>query len=204
MPVEGLPTDNGIAQGGEGANKTAASTAATPDAAENNTGANAQSGADTDTAQNTQAQQTKEKTFTQADVDRIVQNRLKSAVKAELKKLTGDGDVTVDDLQRQLSEERQKTRGIEARESVRDYLSDPKHKLNVNPANVRAIEKLVMPDVEFDDAGKPTNIKDAIENAKTIAPALFANNQSNINANNGRGSNAGPTDMNQWVRSLAS
>jgi len=125
MPIEGLPTE-GQAQG-EGQQ----SQPNTSDATVNNTGAN-QSGAATDTAQqNTQAQEP-EKKFSQTDVDRIVQNRLKSAVKAELKKLTQDGEgVTVEELQRQLSEERTRTRAIEAREAVQDYLSDPKHKLNV-------------------------------------------------------------------------
>jgi hypothetical protein len=199
MPIEGLPTDNGNAQGGEGANSQ--SSANTPDAAANNTAASNQSGAGTDTAQQTQAQPTTEKTFTQADVDRIVQNRLKSAVKAELKKLSQDGDATsVEELQRQLSEERQRTRTIEAREAVQDFLSDPKHKLNIPAQNTRAIVKMVMQDIEYDDSGRPTNIKEAIEDAKLIAPALFANSTSTINAGNGRGSAAAPVNMNDLIR----
>lgn len=203
MPVEGLPTtDNGNAQGGEGANKTAASTTNTPDAAVNNTGATP-TGAATDTAQQTPAQTPSEKTFTQADVDRIVQNRLKSAVKAELKKLTGDGEVTVEDLQRQLSEERTERQKLSARQSVREYLTDPKHKLNIPTDAVSEVEELVSAKLEYDDEGKPSNLKDVVESLKSRLPRLFANTQTDINANNGRNTSVGPTDMNAFVRQHA-
>jgi hypothetical protein len=179
-------TDNGNAQGGEGANT---STVNTSDATAQNTGA-IQTGAGTDTAQQTQAQT--EKTFTQADVDRMFQSRLKSAVKAELKKLTGENDntPTVDDLQRQLSERDQKLRSYEARALVSDYLTDARHKLNVRPENIKAIEKLVIPDLEYDDEGKPTNLKEAVESVKSLAPTLFANTPGSINANEGRSQSA--------------
>jgi hypothetical protein len=172
----------------------------TPDAAVINTG-DATTGAGTQTAQQT-TEAPPEKTFTQADVDRIVQNRLKSAVKAELKKLTGEGDgtPTVDELKSQLSEATQKAQALEARQSVRDYLMDPKNKLNVKAENAAAIEKLVMPDVEFDN-GKPSNLKEAIESAKSLAPALFVNVPTSIDANAGRNGQTGdPKDMNKFVR----
>jgi ATP-dependent exoDNAse (exonuclease V) beta subunit len=198
MPIEGIATTEGNAQG------EVTQPATTPDAAANNTGAN-QSGAGTQTAQQTteaQPPQTEAK-FTQADVDRIIANRIKAGVKAELKKLSSDGDGnTVEELQRQLSEEKTRTRGIEAREAVQDFLSDPKQKLNVRPENTRAIVKMVMQDIEFDDKGQPTNIKDAIESAKTLAPALFANTPSNINAGAGRNTAAGPTNMNDVIRQM--
>lgn len=178
-----------------------AETQNTSDATVQNTEANA-SGTGTQTA-TTEAQP--EKTFTQADIDRIVQNRLKSAVKAELKKLTADDPEkpNVEELQRQLSERDTKLRAIEARESVTDYLSDARHKLNVKPENVRAIVKLVMPDLEYDDEGKPSNIKDAIENAKSLAPALFANTPGSIDANAGRNGHVTAPNMNQLIRQQA-
>lgn len=196
MPIEGIPTE-------PNAQAAAQAPVATPDAAANNTGAN-NSGPGTQPAQQPEAQPEPAKTFTQADVDRIVQNRLKSAVKAELKKLTQDGEgVTVEDLQRQLSEERTRTRAIEAREAVQDYLSDPKHKLNVRAENSRAIVKMVMQDIEYDDKGQPTNIKEAIESAKSLAPTLFVNSQSNINEGAGRNAHTGPVNMNDFVRQQA-
>lgn len=200
MPIEGLPsTDNGNAQGTGTA--TQQQPANTSDATDQNTGATASnSGAVTDTAQQTQAQ-TQERTFTQADVDRIVQNRLKSAVKAELKKLTGDGDVaSVEDLQRQLSEERNARQRLEARHTVREYLTDPRHKLNLDAGVVPEIEELVAARLEYDDDGKPSNLKETVESLKSRLPRLFANTQSNINANNGRGAQPGPLNMNDFVR----
>lgn len=194
MPVEGLPTTEPATP--------AATPAPTPDEAANNTAAQATPGTDTQTAQ-PEAQP--EKTFTQADVDRIVQNRLKSAVKAELKKLSGDDEAkpNVDELQRQLSETKSRAQQIEARESVRDYLSDPVHKLSVKAENVAAIVKLVIPDLEYDDDGKPANLKDAVNAAKSIAPALFANTPVSINANQGRTNATMSGDMNSFIRQAA-
>ena len=149
MPIEGIPAP-------EPTPKAEAQT--TSDETVKNTGAEA-SGTGTDTAQKDQAHT--EKTFTQADVDRIVQTRLKAAVKAELKKLSSDDDPAkpnVEELTRQLSETKQRAQAIEAREAVRDFISDPVHKLNVAASNVAAIVKLVTPDLEFDDAGRPTTL----------------------------------------------
>jgi hypothetical protein len=187
-------TESGNAQGQE---------AATSDATELNTGAS-QTGTVTDAAQQNPAQPT-EKTFTQADVDRIVQNRLKSAVKAEIKKLTGEGENTpnVEDLQRQLSERDQKIRSFEAKDKVSEFLSDGRNKLNVRPENIRGIEALVIPLLDYDEDGKPSNLRDAIETAKSIAPALFVNSTSNINANSGNGNGTRPTNMNDLIRQQA-
>lgn len=192
MPIEGIDTTtDSTLQNAE--------QQTTSDATEKTTDAGA-AGADTQTAQTTEAQ--KEKTFTQADVDRIVTNRIKSGVKAELKKLTGEGDgtPTVEELQRQLSEERTSRQTIEAREAVRDYLSDAKHKLNIKAENVAAIMKLVMSDIEFDDKGNPSNLKEAVETAKSLAPALFVNTPASINAGAGRNGAVVGNDMNDWIR----
>ena len=203
MPIEGIePQATPTATTASAASP--ATPATTSDATAQNTDAAGQgSGTGTQAAQKPTEAQT-EKTFTQADVDRIVQNRLKSAVKAELKKLTGEGEgtATVEELQRQLSEAKTKTQTFEAREAVRDYMSDPENKLNVKPENMRAVEKLVMPDIEFDDSGKPSNLKEVFKAAKSLAPALFANPPASINAGQGRNSTA-PTDMNAFIRRQA-
>lgn len=179
----------------------------TSDATAQNTAAQV-SGAGTDTAQQTQAQTT-EKTFTQAEVDRIVQDRIKSGiksgVKAELKKLTGEGDgtPTVEDLQRQLSEKDTRIRSFEAREIVENHLLDGRNKLNVKPENVRGIQAIVIPLLQYDDDGQPSNLKDAIESAKAIAPVLFANTPGSIDANAGRNGAPATGNMNQMIRQAA-
>lgn len=158
------------------------------------------SGAGTDTAQQTQAQT--EKTFTQADVDRILQTRLKSAVKAELKKMAGDGDdkPNVEDLQRQLSERDTKLRSYEASAAIRSYLTDARHKLTISSEDLPTVEELVTNRLEYDDDGKPANLKEAIEEVKARSPKLFANPTPSINANNGRNGAVVGADMNSIIR----
>lgn len=161
-------------------------------------------GAGTDTAQQTQAQEP-EKKFTQADLDRHLQTRLKSAVKAELKKMAdGDeGKASVEDLQRQLSEKDTRIRNFEAREAVESFLNDGRNKLNIKSENVRGIQELVIPRLEYDDDGRPINIKEAIESAKIIAPALFVSGTSNINAFSGNGQKVTNGNMNDFIRQAA-
>ncbi len=198
----------------------------TPDAVVNNTGANKEdSGAGTQPAKQepqfqpfhtektekteetitTEAAQPKEKTFTQADLDRIVKDRLAKAVKSELKKLTGetDGQPTVDDLQRQLADTQTKARTLEAREQVRDYLTDPRNKIYARQENMRVIEKLIFTELEFDDEGNPSNLKEAIAGVKSEAPTLFLNSNSSINGNSGRSSDQVPFNWNDEIRAAA-
>lgn len=145
-----------------------------------------------------------EKTFTQAEVNAMIAKRLPSAVKAELKKMSGDEtQPNVDDLQRQLSERDTKLRSYEARETVDAFLNDGRNKLNIRPENIRGIQELVIPRLEFGDDGKPTNIKEAIESAKVIAPALFVSGTSNINQFSGNGQQARPGNMNDFIRQAA-
>ena len=180
----------------------AANPATTPDAAVNNTAA-PHPGPGTQPAQ-PEAQP--EKTFTQAEVNAMIAQRLPKAVKAELKKMSGEdeGKPNVEDLQRQLSERDAKLRSYEARQSVNDYLTDARHKLNVKPENVRPIQELVIGRLEYDDDGKPSNMKEAIEEVKSLAPALFANTPGSIDANAGRnGQEVVGADMNSFIRRSA-
>ncbi len=187
MPIEGLPAAEPAAQ------------ANTPDAGATNTAAQ-QSGAGAQPAQQTETPA--EKTFTQAEVNAMIANRVKSGLKAELKKLTGDGEggVTLETLQQQLNEERSARQALEARATVREFLTDTRNQLNVNPANVAVIEELVNGRLQFEN-GKPTNIKDAINAVKALAPALFTNQPGSVEAGEGRNTTARPTDMNAWIRS---
>lgn len=185
----------------------------TSDATAQNTATNTQT--DTQTAAGTEAAATQTastneapKTFTQADIDRIVSNRLasgiKAGVKAELKKLTGDetGGVTLEGLQTELATMRTENQTLQARNTVRDYIGDAANQLNVPPANVAAIEELVHSRLTYED-GKPSNLKDAVATVKSLAPALFANQPSNIDAGAGRTAQTGPVDMNKFIRKAA-
>ncbi len=181
---------------------TETTTETTSDAtAQNTEGSN--TGTGTQTAQ-TEAQEP-EKKFTQADLDRHLQTRLKSAVKAELKKMAGGDEekASVEDLQRQLSERDTKIRSFEARETVESFLNDGRNKLNIKSENVRGIQELVVPRLEYDDDGRVVNLKEAVESAKLIAPALFVSGTSNINAFNGNGQKVTGGNMNDFIRQAA-
>jgi hypothetical protein len=199
MPIEGLPTEGNAQAAGQEGQQTGTTQAATSDATAQNTGADA-TGAATQAAQ---TEGTTEKTFTQAEVNAMIAKRLPSAVKAELKKMGGDGEGQPDvtELQRQLSEYQTKMRSYEAKDEVSSYINDGRNKLTVEPENVRGIQELVIPRLEYDDNGKVTNLKEAIEAAKSIAPALFASKQtSGINAASGLGTRTAPANMNDLIR----
>lgn len=134
----------------------------------------------------------------------MIAKRLPSAVKAELKKMSGDeeGKPSVEDLQRQLSEQQIRVRSFEAKETVDEYLSDGRNKLSIEPKNLRGIQELVIPRLEYGDDGKPTNLREAIESAKQIAPVLFTNGTSNINANAGKNP-VTTANMNDLIRQQA-
>ena len=201
MPVEGLePTGQAAAGQGQGQQTQAAAS----DATAQNTATQAAAGAVTDTAQqNTQAQ---EKTFTQADVDRIIQTRLKSAVKAELKKLGGDdttGANGVEQMQQQLTDYQTRLQAFEAKATVRDYLTDAKNKLAIPSDALSEVEELVQRQLEYGDDGKPTNLKEAVESVKNRFPRLCTAPTSSINANNGRSNAPAPKNMNDFIRQAA-
>lgn len=186
------------------AEQTDNATAQTPTADEqaNNTGAQAQdSGAGTDTAKTDQA--TQEKTFTQAEVDAIIARRLKTAVKSELKKMAGEGEgqVSLEELQTQLSEKETRLRNYEARETINDFVADPKNKISVKPTSLRLFTKAVTDELEFED-GKIANLKEAIEKVKSFAPDLFATSTGSINATAGRNAPAA-VDFNEQLRQAA-
>lgn len=158
-----------------------------------------------------EATQPEERTFTQADVDRIVQDRLKAGIKAgikkELAKLTKENTAapTVEALQQQLGEYKKTVSTYSAKEAVRDFLTDPAQKLSVAPQNMRAIEKLVMSEIVYDEeTGEATNIADAVKAVQSLAPALFAATTTiSANANAGRNAPAAPVDMNALIRQAA-
>lgn len=170
-------------------------TQTTTDESANNTGETTA----TTTATESQTQAQIEKTFTQADVDRIVADRLKREVKKELKKLAGDseGQPSLEELQQQLKDATERLQGYETSHFVREYLTDPKHKLGVRSENIAAVEKLVKAEIVYED-GKPTNLKEAVETVKSYAPILFAAAATNINQ--GNTGQAVPKDMNAFIR----
>jgi hypothetical protein len=197
MPIEGLPTESSAQGQGQ-------AQASTSDATAKNTGA-AGAGAGTQTAQQTEAQtditQTPEfKAALTAAIEKKIPQLKKSLAKSITGEKEGEGSADTNDLQRQLSETQNRLRAFEAKTSVSEYLSDARHKFNIPAAEISGIADLVLTKLEYGDDGKPSNLKEAVENVKSQFPRLFANSGSNINANEGRNSPAGPLNMNDFIR----
>ncbi|HLA96316.1 MAG TPA: hypothetical protein VK612_11395 [Pyrinomonadaceae bacterium] len=201
MPIEGIETTTDEAAQTAAAGQQAAA-ANTSDATAQNTGA---AGAGSGTQAGSQAEGTPEKTFTQEQLDKILANRINSGVKAALKKLTGDpeGTITLEDLQRQLTEERSARHALEARQSVTKYLTDPANKFSLRPENIPAIEDLIHSRIEIDNEGKPTNLPEAVNAVKALAPTLFANTPAHADAGAGRTPATTGTNMNDFIRRAA-
>lgn len=178
----------------------------TPDAAENNTGGNVGAGAGTDAANN---QGTTEKTFTQKEVDEMFQKRLGKAVKSELqkelKRITGENEntPTVAELQQKLTDAQTISRAYETKDAIHSFINDGKNKIAARTENMRAIEKLVLAEIEYDDEGQPANLKDAVERVKTEAPTLFVIGNGSINGTSGIGRNVNAFDPDQYIRQTA-
>lgn len=151
-----------------------------------------------------------DKKFTQADVDRIVKDRLtrevKKELKNELKKLTGEGEgqPTLEDLKTenatlktQGTEKDNELRRYRARDQVDDFVSDKRNQVSVR--NMKALIRYVEHDFEYDDQGKVTNLKDLVTKAKLEVPELFGGSSSSIDAGNGSRQTSA-MDMNAWMR----
>lgn len=177
-------------------------TQTTQDAEVKETGDSNDTGAVTHT-ETTKTEAHKEKTFTQAEVDAMFQKRLKTAVKSELKKAIGENSdaPTVEELQRQLAELSGENRSFKANKEITNYFSDAKNKLSVKSIDLAGASELVGKYLEFDEEGSISNLAEAVESAKRLAPSLFANNAPSINAGFGRGKTAAAPDMNDLIRS---
>lgn len=175
----------------------------TPDEAAKNTGG-AGSGADTDTAKNP----ADEKQFTKAELDAEVTKRISreitKRVNAELKKhgIDPDSGKTPEDWQRKAEDAESRARTLEAKETLFDYVDDPKHKVNLKPESRRLFWKLAKDELQFDDEGKPTNVREVVTAIKEEAPTLFVSSKGSVDAGV-RGVTAAGVDMNQLIRRSA-
>lgn len=150
----------------------------------------------------TQTAQTEdvEKKFTQAEVDAMFQKRLSKAVKAELKKMSGeDGEQPdVKDLQRGVEEANRNLRFYQARDQVEDYIADKRN--NANIRNVRAFCRYFKDDFAFNDEGQVSNLKDLYMRAKVETPELLGMVTGSADGAAGNGQQAVGGDMNQILR----
>lgn len=176
-----------------------------PDAAsENNTGASTNN-TDSGNAEHSAALENEgeERRFTQADVDSIIARRLKKAVNAELKKLAGEteSNPNIEELTKRAEQAEQRARIFETRETIQSFVMDARNKINARPTDLRAIEKLIFAEIEFDENGKPENLKEAIESVRRDAPSLFHTNNDSANGGAGMQTAKAATGMDSLIRS---
>lgn len=186
MPEETTATATEQTSGGDGKNTTEATNA----------------GAGTQTATTEAATDITQTAEFKTALTQAVEKKLPQLRRQIAKELTGekDGQPSVEELKSRAEAAEERARTFETRELVRDHLTDPKNRIGALPENMRAIEKLIMAEIEYED-GKPSNLSDAIKTVKSDAPGLFLQTGS---ANGGAGRQAPATvDMNLNLRRAA-
>lgn len=152
---------------------------------------------------------TSEKTFTQDDVNRLIDERLnrakakwdkdvEDAKKKQAEKELPELERLKAELKREQDEKSAlaaKTREADARESVRDLAK----RAGAPEDSLSAVYRMVKADIEYDDDGKPTNIEALMTDAKKIAPALFRPAVGRGDAGAGSGARAAAGDK-DWMR----
>lgn len=125
------------------------------------------------TVQQPQQQQTTNsdegKLFTQAELNQIVQQRLKEEQKRAQKKAEQDQLPEIDRLKRQVEEFQSEARRQRAENIVLKALSGQ------GAEYPEAVWKIVKDELVFDDAGNPTNVEILLKTAKQTFPKLFGN-----------------------------
>ena len=65
------------------------------------------------------------------------------------------------------------------------------------------VYRVIRSDLEFDDDGKPSNLKALIDDLKQTTPHLFKAASTRVDGGAGTGSNPGKSDMNAMIRQAA-
>lgn len=146
-------------------------------------------------------QQAEPKLFTQEEVDRIVSERLKRGVKTELKKLLeGDGFDSIESVKQKLAETERALREYQQADAVQEHLA--KAGITYRQDSFAAIKKLVLDQLREVETVTDAEIKAAVAQVKTIAPALFETQKpKTIDAGASKDNNTGLVDMNTIIRS---
>lgn len=170
---------------GTGDGDTAAQIAATNEAAANANAATADANAPT----------AAEKSYTRAELDKVVAKAIKDA-----EKKTADAEAKA-----KLSEEERakaetsELRGQLRERDARDAVKDEAGRLGVKNAN--ALYRIVKDDLEFDDKGNISNLKDVLETAKTDFPELFDTKpRQGIDAGTGGGAQPSTNSFDNQIR----
>lgn len=191
MPIEGL--------------ETADDDATTTAASGKTTDASTKPAAGTQPANDSEATPITETPEFTAALTAAIEKKIPQLKRQLARSITGEKDdktTGADDANnlQKLQEMEARIRTFEAKDTVHGFLTDVRNKLNIPADAVSGITELVLARLEFDDAGKPSNLKEATDSVKASFPRLFANQPSSVNAADGRQTTSGPVNMNDWIR----
>ncbi len=170
-----------------------ATTATTSDAAVNNTEPAAT------TTEPTTPETKTTTSFTQEEVNRLV-GKARKEEQQKLDKQIKDAALS----EQQRSEQRVKELEAETRTlRARDVVAVAAEKLGAK--NTNTIFKLIKADLEYDDKGAITNLKEVLDEAKRDAPDLFGKKAlgSGDGGKDNQGGREGGTSMNDFIRRSA-
>lgn len=169
----------------------------TPDAAVNNTGSandKPSSGTQTETTED------KSKTFTQADVDRIVKQRLKDAEKRQEKERE---QANLSETERLKNENAELKRQGHLRDAKEDIVAAARKAGMKAAASVDRLWRLIKDDVELDEKGKVTNLKELVAAAKELDEDLFPKRPGTADGPQGNNGTPVSQSMNDLIRRSA-
>jgi hypothetical protein len=168
----------------------------TPDAAVNNTG----SADDKPSGTQTETTEVKPKTYSESEVNRIVQKRLKEAEDRQ-KKEREQADLT--EAERLKAENAELRRAGQLRDAKEDVVAAARKAGMKATASADRLWRLIKDDVELDEkTGKVTNLKDLVATAKELDEDLFPKRPGGGDGGQGNGSPVG-TSMNDMIRRSA-
>ncbi len=130
-----------------------------------------------------------DKTFTQADINRMLAKERK-----EWEKKTQDAEARAklseeERTKAEMADLRNQLKERDARDSVTNEATKPGVK------NPRAAYRLVKDDLEFDDKGSISNLKEVFESVKADFPELFGDAKPKEGIDAGAGSKSGTTTL---------
>jgi len=135
------------------------------------------------------------KTFTQDDLA-AAEARGRRVAEADAKKKEDEGKLSTEEREKRRADEAEaRLRTREARDVLEEAAKD------AGASNPTKLYRLVKDDLEFDDNGKPTNLKEVLVRAKREFPDEFGSKRPPGSADGGagRGSGTGRT-MNDLIR----
>lgn len=200
--ADGTGSSNaGAAAGGEGAENKGGAAGANQNAnnAGNQNAANANQNANAGTS-DADGKNGGERTFTQAEVNALISQRLKDE-KKRIEKEQRDAQLSeTEKLTKRAEEAEAKARAIEAKDAFVGAATEAKAR---NPAKLfRLYERELL----FGDDGKPANIAGLLSQAKRDFPDEFGAAKGSADGGSGNGNQSaggGNSDMNRMIRQAA-